>query len=284
MARRALAEADATGSPEAHVITRWLGADLAEPEPHIARFEPPGPGVVLVCSDGLWNYRSEAAGLAALALPAALTDSLGAAGALAKFALAAGGATTSPWCWPRSPWRLPGRHPSRWKHRKPFLPRLQRYEQENSAMTEPCFTVDLDQNPTCPRAGADLSVIVTVTSAADTRAADFAAMMESAMGKQVADVALRVWTPPEGATVTFVKQVAPTVDDLTGRRMSSGPQSGDYPTGAWGPGESRDDHIGVQVAPGEIGQERLAARVSLVAQSCPGPKCSARAYSGRMDR
>jgi serine/threonine protein phosphatase PrpC len=92
VARGTLGEADAMASPEAHVITRWLGADLPEPQPHIARFEPPGPGVVLVCSDGLWNYRSEAAGLAALALPAALTDPPGAADALVKFALAAGGA------------------------------------------------------------------------------------------------------------------------------------------------------------------------------------------------
>jgi hypothetical protein len=112
-------------------------------------------------------------------------------------------------------------------------------------------------------------------------AADFAAMMESAMGKQVADVALRVWTPPEAATVKFVKQVAPTVEDLTGRRISSGEQIGDYPTGAWGPGESRDYHIGVEVAPGEIGQEKLAARVSLVAHSSSGAevlgKCLVRA-------
>jgi hypothetical protein len=101
-------------------------------------------------------------------------------------------------------------------------------------------------------------------------AADFAAMMESAMGKQVADVALRVWTP-QTATVKFVKQVAPAVDDLTGRRTSSGPQSGDYPTGAWGPGESRDYHVGVEVTPAGIGQpEMLAARVSLVAGSPSG--------------
>ena len=64
-------------------------------------------------------------------------------------------------------------------------------------------------------------------------AADFAAMMETAMGKQVADVSLRVWTP-QHATVQFVKQVAPVVEDLTGRRAQSGPQAGDYPTGAWG--------------------------------------------------
>jgi hypothetical protein len=84
-------------------------------------------------------------------------------------------------------------------------------------------------------------------------AADFAAMMENAMGKQVADVSLRVWTP-QTATLKFVKQVAPAVEDLTGRRAQTGPQAGDYPTGAWGPGESRDYHVGVEVA-----------RISLVA-------------------
>jgi von Willebrand factor type A C-terminal domain/von Willebrand factor type A domain len=100
-------------------------------------------------------------------------------------------------------------------------------------------------------------------------AADFAAMMENAMGKQVADVALRVWTP-QTAVVKFVKQVAPTVDDLTGRRTPSGPQSGDYPTGAWGPGESRDYHVSVEVIPAEVGQKMLAARVSLVTDSPSG--------------
>jgi von Willebrand factor type A C-terminal domain/von Willebrand factor type A domain len=100
-------------------------------------------------------------------------------------------------------------------------------------------------------------------------AADFAAMMQAAMGKQVADVSLRVWTP-QHATVAFVKQVAPAVDDLTGRRTVRGPQAGDYPTGAWGPGESRDYHVGIEVTPAGIGQEMLAARVSLVATSPAG--------------
>jgi hypothetical protein len=94
-------------------------------------------------------------------------------------------------------------------------------------------------------------------------AADFAAMMENAMGKQVADVALRVWNP-QHATVKFVKQVAPLVEDLTGRRRQSGPQAGDYPTGAWGAAESRDYHVCVEVTPAGVGQEMLAARVSLV--------------------
>ncbi|GAA2410602.1 VWA domain-containing protein [Streptomyces viridochromogenes] len=93
-------------------------------------------------------------------------------------------------------------------------------------------------------------------------AADFTRMMENAMGKEVADVALRVWTPV-GTTIRFVKQVAPTVEDLTGRRTEAGPRAGDYPTGSWGD-ESRDYHVCVEVPAAGLGQEMLAARVSLV--------------------
>jgi len=52
--------------------------------------------------------------------------------------------------------------------------------------------------------------------------------------------------------------------------VQSGPQAGDYPTGAWAPGESRDYHVGVQVSAAAVGQEMLAARVSLVASSPDG--------------
>ena len=45
-----------------------------------------------MCSDGLWNYLPEAADLAAFALPKALTDPLGAATDMVKFAVDAGGA------------------------------------------------------------------------------------------------------------------------------------------------------------------------------------------------
>jgi serine/threonine protein phosphatase PrpC len=82
---------EAMASPQAHVITRWLGADLPEPQPHLEQFTPSGPGVLMVCSDGLWNYRPEAAELAAMALPAALTRPLDAAADLVKFALDSGG-------------------------------------------------------------------------------------------------------------------------------------------------------------------------------------------------
>jgi serine/threonine protein phosphatase PrpC len=83
-------EAAALGMPQAHMLTRWVGADIRE-APNIAVFEPPGPGALLLCSDGLWNYRPDAAELARLALPAALTDPLSAASMLIGFALTAGG-------------------------------------------------------------------------------------------------------------------------------------------------------------------------------------------------
>jgi serine/threonine protein phosphatase PrpC len=416
-------EAEAMASPQAHVITGWLGADLARPRPHLTRFEPPEAGVVLVCSDGLWNYLPEAAGLAGLALPAALTDPLGAASALVKYALDAGGADNITVVLVPVPLRSLSRRMS---------------------MTQPGFTVDVDQNQYLAADAHDVSAIVTVASAADAvlpaggaasasaeiiivdcsgsmdyprtkmaeakaataaavdvvrdgawfavvagtstswpvyppdgsmavadpasraaakqavaslranggtaigewlrlarrifgsspatlrhailltdgknqhetpeqlaraigecegvfscdcrgvgtdwevkelrtvstallgtvdivpdpagLAADFAAMMQTAMGKQVADVSLRLWTP-QHATIRFVKQVAPTVEDLTGRRTPASAQAGDYPTGAWGPGESRDYHVGIQVNPAGLGQEMLAARVSLVAGS-----------------
>jgi serine/threonine protein phosphatase PrpC len=91
-------EAAAMASPHAHVLTRWLGgeaADLADdPEraPHVERFTPPGAGSLLICSDGLWNYLAEGADLSRLALPKALTDPLGAAADMVKFAIDAGGA------------------------------------------------------------------------------------------------------------------------------------------------------------------------------------------------
>ncbi|MDT7584445.1 MAG: hypothetical protein QOE32_1995 [Pseudonocardiales bacterium] len=110
-------------------------------------------------------------------------------------------------------------------------------------------------------AAALLGTVDIVADPADL-AADFRAITAAAMGKNTADVALRLWTP-RGASVRFVKQVAPTVADLTGRRTESGPQRGDYPLGSWG-AESRDYHVGVAVNAGGVGEEMLAGRIQLV--------------------
>ena len=110
-----------------------------------------------------------------------------------------------------------------------------------------------------------LGTVDIVADPADL-AADFRSIMGEAMGKSVADLALRLWTP-RGATVRFVKQVAPTVEDLTGRRTEAARQSGDYPLGSWG-AESRDYHLAIEVPAGGVGDEMLAGRVSIVR---PGP-------------
>ena len=55
--------AEAENSPMAHSITRWLGCDAPDPVPHTVARQLDEPGWVLLCSDGLWNYWSEAADL-----------------------------------------------------------------------------------------------------------------------------------------------------------------------------------------------------------------------------
>ncbi|MCU1645577.1 MAG: hypothetical protein JWN03_5852 [Nocardia sp.] len=81
----------AMASPEAHTLTAWLGADADALEPHVRSFVPDGPGVLLLCSDGLWNYFPAAETLTDLAAPATRTTPLATAHNLADLALAAGG-------------------------------------------------------------------------------------------------------------------------------------------------------------------------------------------------
>jgi hypothetical protein len=109
---------------------------------------------------------------------------------------------------------------------------------------------------------------VDIVAEPDGLAADFTDMIGAAMGRSTPDVRLRVWTPA-GATLAFVKQVAPRIEDLTGKRTDVTARVGEYPTGAWSV-ESRDYHIGVAVVPGEVNDEKLAARVSVVSTDSSG--------------
>jgi hypothetical protein len=93
-------------------------------------------------------------------------------------------------------------------------------------------------------------------------AADFRSMTEAAMGKTTGSVALRIWTP-QGAHVQFVRQVAPTIEELTDRAVAANPRAADYPTGSWGE-ESRDYHVCIEVPAHQVGDEMLAGRVSLM--------------------
>jgi serine/threonine protein phosphatase PrpC len=46
----------AFADPDAHTITRWIGGDADSVEPRLATFEVTEPGVLVLCTDGLWNY------------------------------------------------------------------------------------------------------------------------------------------------------------------------------------------------------------------------------------
>jgi serine/threonine protein phosphatase PrpC len=86
--------ATAESGPQAHAITRWLGIDAPDHTPRTVSVDLEAPGWLLVCSDGLWNYCSEAADLAALVADTARTagsDPLALAGALVDWANAQGG-------------------------------------------------------------------------------------------------------------------------------------------------------------------------------------------------
>ncbi|MEO7371452.1 MAG: PP2C family serine/threonine-protein phosphatase, partial [Ilumatobacteraceae bacterium] len=87
-------QAQAEADPAFHTITRWLGADSVDHSPEFASQTIDGPGWLLVCSDGLWNYAAELTDMATL-----VTDLRGSAGSdpvllaasLVDWANAAGG-------------------------------------------------------------------------------------------------------------------------------------------------------------------------------------------------
>ncbi len=93
----------------------------------------------------------------------------------------------------------------------------------------------------------------------------FAELMQKSMGRGVAQADLRVWIP-QGAQVLFVRQVSPTVEDLTQRGVPINPLTQAYPTGSWGD-EERDYHLQVRLPAKSVGQEQLAARVQLAVGS-----------------
>lgn len=92
-------------------------------------------------------------------------------------------------------------------------------------------------------------------------AADFRAMTKAAMGKSTGSVSLRIWAP-QGAQIAFVRQVSPSIAELTDRAVPVDALTADYPTGSWGE-ESRDYHVCIEVPPHSVGEEMLAGRVSL---------------------
>ncbi|WP_454344073.1 PP2C family serine/threonine-protein phosphatase [Streptomyces canus] len=84
-------EAEAYADERAHAITGWLGADAYELDPHTASFKPDRPGVVVVCTDGLWNYAEGAEEMARVVPADAAARPLHTARVLVGHALDGGG-------------------------------------------------------------------------------------------------------------------------------------------------------------------------------------------------
>lgn len=86
-----MGEAEAYADHRAHAITGWLGADAYELEPHTASFKPDRPGLIVVCTDGLWNYAESADEMAGVVPADAAVRPLHSARVLVGHALDGGG-------------------------------------------------------------------------------------------------------------------------------------------------------------------------------------------------
>lgn len=86
-----MSRAEAEVAPQAHAITKWLGRDAPDIVPVCGSLAVDGPGWLLVCSDGLWNYASEATDLRDRIAASTSTEPLPIAGELVAFANAQGG-------------------------------------------------------------------------------------------------------------------------------------------------------------------------------------------------
>ncbi len=84
-----MSEAEAGKSPQAHAITKWIGADAVNMQPSIVSFNIPDSGYLLLCTDGFWNYIGEATQINTLVNLGA--DTLTVSQSLVEFALRSGG-------------------------------------------------------------------------------------------------------------------------------------------------------------------------------------------------
>jgi serine/threonine protein phosphatase PrpC len=87
-----MSEEQAMSVHQAHALSKWIGADAGDIDARTLTFTPDGPGLVLLCSDGLWNYLPEPQALVdALPGPPTETELLPAASELTRIALELGG-------------------------------------------------------------------------------------------------------------------------------------------------------------------------------------------------
>ena len=77
--------------PKHHTVTRWFGPDAPDDAPKITSFRPGEPGLLILCSDGLWGYAPSTRALGAIVRPRLPQTALEVARGLVAYALASGG-------------------------------------------------------------------------------------------------------------------------------------------------------------------------------------------------
>jgi serine/threonine protein phosphatase PrpC len=83
---------EAAADPKTHAITRWLGGDSGEnAQPDVIRFEIPGEGALLLCTDGLWNYAAAEEEMGNVARGALEGEAIAGCRKLVEFAVERGG-------------------------------------------------------------------------------------------------------------------------------------------------------------------------------------------------
>jgi serine/threonine protein phosphatase PrpC len=92
MAAGHLTAAQAMERPHTHALTKWLGVDADGDAPDVTVVELPGPGIVVLASDGLWKYAPTPEDMARLIGPVGAETTIVLARRLASFANASGGA------------------------------------------------------------------------------------------------------------------------------------------------------------------------------------------------
>src|SRR5262249_45385880 len=94
--RGEMSEEEALRQPLAHALTRCLGPlevgeRLELVEPGIRQRDLPGPGLIILCSDGLWNYYPGGEDIATLVRQAGAVSPQALSELLVNHALARGG-------------------------------------------------------------------------------------------------------------------------------------------------------------------------------------------------
>jgi serine/threonine protein phosphatase PrpC/DNA-directed RNA polymerase subunit RPC12/RpoP len=87
-----MSETEARKYPQAHAITRWLGVDIGDHwHPSIVNFDIPGPGYLLLCTDGMWHYAPDPSQMAHLVKEKSDKDAVEISRSLVEFARSKGG-------------------------------------------------------------------------------------------------------------------------------------------------------------------------------------------------